>query len=173
MKYRTLRAANNARQSEWDGDGHAMNDDWRMNELMGEAGEVCNILKKLHRERVGVDGSRADRETLADELADVVICLDLFLGTKRLSPATGRIRNIEPGKTLTRRGRDLFSAVARLDTVSFFHDAEEIGSAANAVYSHCLILAQVERIDLRAAVAKKFNETSFKRDLNVSLVWNP
>lgn len=42
-------------------------------ELAGEAGEAANTVKKLWREALGVGGSRATPEQVADELADVVI----------------------------------------------------------------------------------------------------
>ena len=162
--YTSLRRANEVRQLEWDGNGHAMNDDWRMNELMGETGEVCNVLKKLHRERAGVPGSRAGKEMLADEIADVVICLDLFLLTKGIGP-TAPIMNLVNGDVLTAYGRTLFGAVARLDTLARFDDQQEIWNAARAVHSHCLTLAATEGIDLDMAVAKKFNETTRKMGL--------
>lgn len=44
------------------------------NELAGEAGEACNVVKKLERERYGMPGSRDTVEHLGEELADVVIC---------------------------------------------------------------------------------------------------
>lgn len=47
-------------------------------ELAGEAGEVCNVIKKLERERLGWRGSRDTVEHLAEELADVIICADLI-----------------------------------------------------------------------------------------------
>lgn len=167
--FTSLRTANETRQREWDGNGHAMNDDWRMNELMGETGEVCNVLKKIHRERCGVEGSRADREMLADEIADVVICLDLFLLTKGLGPTAPQM-NLVNGDVLTAHGRTLFSAVARLDTLSRFDDQSEIWHAARAVHSHCLTLAAIEGIDLNMAVAKKFNETTRKMGLTTFLL---
>ena len=170
-RYTTLRTANEARQREWDGNGHAMNDDWRMNELMGEAGEVCNVLKKLHRERAGVPGSRADKEMLADELADIVICLDLFLMTKKIGPAAPTMMFVN-GDTLTANGRKLFSAVARLDTLAQFDDLDgttEVWRAATDVHSRCLTLAATEGIDLTVAVAKKFNETTRKMGLTTFL----
>src|SRR5690606_32982880 len=37
-----------------------------------------NVIKKLERERLGIRGSRATTEMLAEELADVVICADLI-----------------------------------------------------------------------------------------------
>ena len=73
----TLRAANIARQIEWDQDNQ-ITAAYRGNELAGEVGEACNVIKKLERERLGILGSRASVEQLADELADVLICADLI-----------------------------------------------------------------------------------------------
>lgn len=75
--YPTLRAANAARQAEWDKDDR-ITAAYRGNELAGEVGEACNIIKKLERERLGIRGSRATLAQLAEELADVVICADLI-----------------------------------------------------------------------------------------------
>lgn len=75
--YPTLRDANQARQKEWDA-GNQITLAYRGNELAGEVGEACNVLKKLERERLGIRGSRATKEQLAEELADVVICADLI-----------------------------------------------------------------------------------------------
>lgn len=72
-----LRFANKTRQQEWD-----PNDDitlaYRGNELAGEVGEACNVIKKLERERLGLRGSRASTDQLAEELADIIICVDLI-----------------------------------------------------------------------------------------------
>ena len=76
VTYATLREANIARQQEWDA-GNQITLAYRGNELAGEVGEACNIIKKLERERLGIRGSRATREQLAEELADIVICTDL------------------------------------------------------------------------------------------------
>lgn len=73
----TLRSANEARQQEWDTDNQ-ITAAYRGNELAGEVGEACNIVKKLERERMGIRGSRETVEHLAEELADVVICVDLL-----------------------------------------------------------------------------------------------
>jgi NTP pyrophosphatase (non-canonical NTP hydrolase) len=72
----TLRAANIARQAEWDQDAR-ITLSYRLNELAGETGEACNVGKKIERERLGIRGSRATLQQLAEELADVVICADL------------------------------------------------------------------------------------------------
>jgi NTP pyrophosphatase (non-canonical NTP hydrolase) len=77
---KTLREANIARAKEWHGaDPMARVDlSFRGNELAGEVGEACNIIKKLERERLGFRGSRATVAQLAEELGDVVICADLI-----------------------------------------------------------------------------------------------
>jgi NTP pyrophosphatase (non-canonical NTP hydrolase) len=74
---RKLAIANAARQTEWDPEGKTSSFTYRAAELAGEAGEAANILKKLERERLGIRGSRATKQQLADELADVVICASL------------------------------------------------------------------------------------------------
>lgn len=76
-----LRAANAARQLEWQRDPEGryvpVSLVYRGNELGGEAGEAQNVIKKIERERLGMPGSRATREQLARELHDVLICVDL------------------------------------------------------------------------------------------------
>lgn len=71
-----LRAANIARQAEWCPD-QIPDLSFRGNELGGECGEALNVIKKLERERHGWAGSRASVDQLAQELADVIICVDL------------------------------------------------------------------------------------------------
>ncbi|MBY3543700.1 nucleotide pyrophosphohydrolase [Rhizobium laguerreae] len=71
-----LRQANVARQKEWDGDNQ-IDLAYRGTELAGEVGEACNVIKKLERERRGIAGSRDTVEHLAEELADIIICVDL------------------------------------------------------------------------------------------------
>ncbi len=75
--FTSLRAANKARQVEWDKDA-VISPAYRGNELAGEVGEACNVIKKLERERLGIAGSRSDVAALASELADVQICVDLI-----------------------------------------------------------------------------------------------
>jgi len=77
INFADLRIANEVRQQEWDV-GNQLTLSYRGNELAGEVGEACNVLKKLERERLGIRGSRASLEDAADELADVVICVDLI-----------------------------------------------------------------------------------------------
>jgi NTP pyrophosphatase (non-canonical NTP hydrolase) len=75
--FQTLRKANAHRQRQWDREGK-IDIAYRGNELAGECGEACNIVKKIERERRGIRGSRATLAQLADELADVIICVDLI-----------------------------------------------------------------------------------------------
>lgn len=75
-EYGNLREANLARQAAWCPD-EVPDLSFRGNELAGETGEACNVIKKLERERLGWRGSRATKAQLAEELADVVICADL------------------------------------------------------------------------------------------------
>ena len=72
-----LREANRARQIEWDADNQ-ITVTYRATELAGELGEACNVIKKLERERLGIRGSRDTVEHLAEELADILICVDLI-----------------------------------------------------------------------------------------------
>lgn len=71
-----LRYANQERQREWD-PSNKITLSYRGNELAGEVGEACNVIKKLERERLGIKGSRDTLEHLAEEVADVIICVDL------------------------------------------------------------------------------------------------
>lgn len=77
MKHTTLRSANAARQQEWDTNSQ-ITPAYRGNELAGEVGEACNVIKKLERERMGIRGSRDSVDHLAEELADILICCDLI-----------------------------------------------------------------------------------------------
>lgn len=77
MNTETLREANKHRQALWCPDG-APDLSFRGVELGGEAGEALNVIKKLERERHGWVGSRATKDQLAEELADVIIVADLI-----------------------------------------------------------------------------------------------
>jgi len=89
-----LREANLQRQIEWTGSNPDTQPDlsFRGNELAGETGEACNVIKKLERERHGWRGSRDTKEHLADELADVIICADLVAIAAGVDLATALVR---------------------------------------------------------------------------------
>lgn len=71
ISIRALQAVHMARQDEWCPD-QKPDLSFRGNEMAGEVGEACNVIKKLERERHGWRGSRARAGDLADELADVI-----------------------------------------------------------------------------------------------------
>lgn len=73
----TLREANIIRAKEWAGEVD-LDLSFAGNELAGEVGEACNIIKKMERQRFGLKTSPGTVEALTEELADVVICVDLI-----------------------------------------------------------------------------------------------
>lgn len=94
LTFENLRFANSKRQQEWDPDG-LIEKTFSGLELAGEMGELiecvlislefsksigklCNTVKKLERERLGIAGSTTTFSKLAEELADCQICLDLL-----------------------------------------------------------------------------------------------
>lgn len=81
-----LGLANLKRQAEWD-PANVLTASFRGNELAGEVGEACNVIKKLERARLGLPGSRSTLEALAEELADGVICISLIAATEGIDLA--------------------------------------------------------------------------------------
>jgi NTP pyrophosphatase (non-canonical NTP hydrolase) len=77
-QFDALRISNENRQKEWNSGDEKLSLSYKGNELAGEVGELCNILKKIERERLGMAGSRATKEEAIEEIADVVICADLI-----------------------------------------------------------------------------------------------
>jgi NTP pyrophosphatase (non-canonical NTP hydrolase) len=71
-----LRSVNGDRLASWEGELEKTDGIFHAAELGGEVGEVLNIVKKLHREEKGWRGSRASIADLAEEIGDVMICLD-------------------------------------------------------------------------------------------------
>lgn len=87
INFHDLSRANAIRQGEWD-PSDKIGLSFRGNELAGETGEACNVIKKLDREKLGLRGTRATKEQLAEELADVVICADLIAMTAGIDLGT-------------------------------------------------------------------------------------
>jgi NTP pyrophosphatase (non-canonical NTP hydrolase) len=76
-QFQALRIANQKRDKLWD-PRDKITPLFRAAEFAGEAGEICNVVKKLERQTMGLPGSRATLEQLAHELGDGVITLDLL-----------------------------------------------------------------------------------------------
>lgn len=70
-----LRRVNAERAKDWMGDTPSDPLFWAT-EFGGEAGEVLNEVKKLHREELGWRGSRTTVTKLRDEIGDAIISLD-------------------------------------------------------------------------------------------------
>lgn len=77
MDFEQLRDANRRRHIEWTNNGN-VSLSFRGLELGGEAGEVLNEIKKLERGRMGMAGGKSDLNGVTEELADVLICVDLI-----------------------------------------------------------------------------------------------
>ncbi len=77
MTFAELRDANQRRHIEWTDNGE-VSLGFRGLELGGEAGEVLNEIKKLERGRMGMAGGKDDLQVLTEELADVIISVDLI-----------------------------------------------------------------------------------------------
>lgn len=77
LSFDDLRQANTARQIEWEGEV-AFSLEYLGNAMAGECGEACNVIKKIVRSRMGAVGRTATPKDLAEELADIVIYVDLI-----------------------------------------------------------------------------------------------
>jgi NTP pyrophosphatase (non-canonical NTP hydrolase) len=86
-----LRSRNSARLGAWEGEAKA-DPLFHATELGGEVGELLNVAKKLHREAMGWRGSRATEADLADEIGDVLICLDKLAAQYDIDIAAATIR---------------------------------------------------------------------------------
>jgi len=191
--YARLRIANVTRQKEWDKDG-GISLSYRGNELTGETGEACNIIKKLDREKLGIRGSRATPDQLAEELADVIICADLVGATLSVDLAAAVIHarprewayidTLDPAGGLSFLGNllgrcvgevnRLLDLIARRDLQPESDDGSAwlYGGKGAALARVCLVvekIASLASIDLDDAVIDKFNATSRKVGLTTMM----
>ncbi|MGF7053959.1 NTP pyrophosphatase (non-canonical NTP hydrolase) [Bosea sp. OAE752] len=160
MIFSDLRAANIARDKEWNTGSERVSLSFRGNELAGEIGEACNVLKKLERERIGLVGSRATLDDLAEELSDGIICIDLIAMDTGidLGPAVERKFN----KTSVARGlaTRLTTSAAIRDVVAERHrhvdkkgwtpahdDEHDAGQMASAAAAYTLAATFPGRVD--------------------------
>jgi NTP pyrophosphatase (non-canonical NTP hydrolase) len=166
--FTTLREANVARQKEWDF-GDLITPAYRANELAGEMGEACNVIKKLERERLAIRGSRATVDQLAEELADVVICVDLVAMKAGCDLQLGTGHSVGH-TTAAGWGAELAVHVGRLCDCVLFLDKIAIGASCQKVERTARAIAALYRIDLDAAIARKFNATSEKVGLRTRML---
>jgi len=82
LSFEKLRLANILRKRSWD-----RNDTWSLSDwglaMIGEAGEACNVIKKINRNQNDMVGNLELQDSelknmLGEELADTVIYIDLL-----------------------------------------------------------------------------------------------
>lgn len=76
--FKKLEELNEQRQSEWDTTREGLGLLFKVVELCGEVGELANEIKKVHREQVGLVGSRSSMQAVEDEFGDLIICTALL-----------------------------------------------------------------------------------------------
>lgn len=169
-----LQIANAIRQKEWDVNGD-IDLFYRGNELAGEAGEACNVMKKLDRERLGIRGSRSTQAELAEELADVVICSSLIAMAVGIDLAEEyglgsfpRFNNKDV--SLSQRGNALAVKTGlvcdRISDGEFLSFSKaKLGIELANLCRYVAVIGASEDIDMNLAVAAKFNATTRKVDL--------
>lgn len=166
MNLKELRTANIARDAIWDPE-RKLDLDFFLNELGGELGEACNVLKKIHREALGLRGSRATMEQLAEELSDTVIVLDLAAmkaGVEVLLHTSPYIHTL--GKlNASARGRFM---LAELGYVVEDPNQQTFDNMLDVTIG----VAATFGIDLFDFIPKKFNLTSAKYSLPI-FIGNP
>lgn len=77
VTFNVLRGANKRRQQEWPGNDKA-DMPFRALEVAGEAGELCEAVKKFLRAERGIKGSTATLSQVAEEMGDLLVSLDLL-----------------------------------------------------------------------------------------------
>lgn len=167
-----LRAANIARDKEWCGDVK-LSATFKVNELAGEAGEACNILKKLDRERFGLRGCRAALPALQEEFADVVICCDLLAMHFSIVIDDSAWVSHQAQNSVDRSlaGARLALRVGGLCGVVICNGSTpNVAMAVDDVIVHVKRTADWLGIDLERAIVTKFNMTSEKHGLTTKLV---
>lgn len=169
MNMTALHKANVARDKEWNPDHKCDLDFWGV-ELAGEVGETCNIIKKIERERLGMRGSRATLQDLADELADCIICVDLIachVGTL-LNPGKLPFMTIN-GFSLAKMGNEMAAASGMINHIIVKNDVAMLNSMLCILVHRVAAIAETQGIDLDAAVRNKFNATSEKYKLKTRM----
>jgi NTP pyrophosphatase (non-canonical NTP hydrolase) len=171
-----LREANIARDIEWNNGAVRVSMLFRANELAGEVGEACNVLKKLDREHnYKIKGSRDTFYHLSEELADIVICGDLVAMDQKISfPVTcwGKVEEVGQ-HDYSLYGATLASIVGRICGTSIHYKSHfnnlQLSSSLCGLVSFTKTIADRIGFDMESAVSLKFNATSHKLELKTFL----
>lgn len=171
-----LRDANVKRAIEWSNGGDG--GQFYAIEFFGEAGEALNLVKKLEREKLGMVGSRSTLAELADELADVVICIDLLaiafgLGEVYSVKSEGHREPLQEAVALGRCAGAVMGYVESLEQEAmFYHEYSSLEVLAMGLANAQMFVIRLGRsygINLDDAVVTKFNKTSTKYGLTTML----
>lgn len=172
-----LRAANIARNNEWENKATPFTLVFWANELAGEVGEACNILKKLDREfNYNVRGSRATMAALAEELGDIVICCDLLGMCASVDypsagcwPAFPKVSAHDYSRYGVRLMANAGRACAIVDKFDRKSGNEMLASTMQGLMRQTKATADLLGVDLERTVRTKFNMTSEKLGLKTRL----
>lgn len=181
MTYNNLRTANLARELEWDTSDNGLDGSFYGNELAGEVGEAVDVMTEFYYSSRPKVELLALLDKIAEELADVAICIDLLAlnfgivgiqhednddGWVSVVPTlfdlvkfTGRACNVT--KKLERERLGLVGSRATEKEL-----ATELTDALTALHK----LARAYHVRLDVAVATKFNKTSDKVGLQTKMV---
>lgn len=179
LTFERLRIANATRCLRWHQTGL---DEWSLADwcvaVGGEVGEALNVVKKLNRDRDGQPGNTKSRAELladlADELADVVIYLDILVAAgdaDRLGILFDRADFAELRQATAAEFPDLTIlttsewATGMLELAGglacvVLTNPQHIGEAADTLLNAVDASASAWGIDLGAAVTRKFDATS-------------
>lgn len=174
--YDNWHEAQSARLKAWEGPhSEAFPLSFYSNELVGEIGEACNIIKKLHREEAGVPGSRDTVKHLSEELSDCLICTrNLWIKSGvELNPELMRY-DLHDMKSLSDWGTELGRCVGSVcemvqmkmfqttDTIFKTHVENRLAIRLSMLERVICTLASFNGIDLVAVYQEKWNDTSSK-----------
>ncbi len=162
-----LRNANRKRDKEWD-PSRMITQQFRHLELIGEVGEFCNTLKKVYREDLGLRGSRVTLDEIGSELADVVICVDLF--NMYLDPTYAHQFCMQTVSDVYQYGIEIAGLVASLTSLHSPADAVVRLNLTKLIVCNLGMIAATMGIDPELAVIRKFNATSEKQGLSTRLL---
>lgn len=169
MNMLALHKANIERDKEWNPDSTLDLDFWGV-ELAGEVGEACNIIKKIERERLGLRGSRATLQDLADELADVIICVDLIACHIKMTLDPGKLPFLSiKNSSLSKLGNEMAAAAGMVNHLIAAQNPTTLLSMLCILIHRTAAIANSQGIDIDAAVRTKFNSTSAKYNLTTRM----
>lgn len=171
-----LRIANLVRNEEWQNKAKPFSLVFRANELSGEVGETCNILKKFDREmNYKVRGSRDTIDHLGEELADIIICSDLLGMDANITYGVDEWPDVEAGgpHDYSLYGASMAALAGRACGVAINYTSEfnhrQLTAIMRSLVYNTKTFASRLGIDLEQHTRMKFNVTSFKMGLKTEL----